>query len=299
MNFFISERMFTFAHLEIKNTSVMNSDSQPKASLIISVYNNIPFLEAVLDSVNHQTWNDFEIIVSEDGEHEDMRTFLNRFPFRHPWQHLHQEDDGWRKNKALNKAIQASHSDYLVFVDGDCVLHPRFMEMHHRMAKEGSILGGKRLKLNGALSKEFMEGKRTHRNIGLFLLKNLFRLHQMNIRFPEEAFFLSPTGITGLIVHMRKIKELRGCNMSFYKKDILLINGFDEDYIKPAIGEDADLTWRFRMAGFKLRSMRNLAVQYHLHHRENWNEQEDNAQMMARKKEKGLFYCLNGIKFKS
>ena len=54
--------------------------------------------------------------------------------------------------------------------------------------------------------------------------------------------------------------------MSFSKAAILEINGFDEDYIRPAIGEDIDLTWRFIAAGYHLVAARNLAVQYHLYH---------------------------------
>jgi len=268
----------------------------PKASLIISVYNNIPFLNAVLHSVSEQTWNDFEIIISEDGEHEEMQAFLNRYPFKHSWQHLHQEDVGWQKNKALNKAILAAKSDYLVFIDGDCVVHPKFMEMHLRMAKEGYILGGKRLKLNNALSKALLNGERTYGDIGLYVWKNLLRLHTLGIRFPEEAFVISSNGILVQLARLRKIRELRGCNMSFFKKDILLINGFDQDYCKPAIGEDADITWRFKLAGFKLRSVRNLAVVYHLYHPEIWNEQNENAKLMKEKQKQGDYLCLNGIK---
>lgn len=268
----------------------------PKASLIISVYNNVPFLEVVLRSVNEQTWNDFEIIISEDGENKEMLNFIKAFPFKHPWIHLQQEDIGWRKNKALNKAIMAAHSKYLVFIDGDCIIHPRFMESHVRMAKEGCILGGKRFKLNDALSKEFMKGNRTYRNIGFYLFKNLLRISKLGIRFPEEAFVISPESMLKSLSQIRKIKELRGCNMSFSKKAILDINGFDEDYIKPAIGEDADITWRFKMAGYKLRSIRNLAVEYHLFHPENWKEQKENVDKMNIKKNLGHYRCLNGIR---
>jgi len=267
----------------------------PKASLIISVYNNVPFLEVVLRSVNEQTWNDFEIIISEDGEHKEMRDFIKVFPFKHPWIHIQQEDIGWRKNKSLNKAIMESHSEYLVFIDGDCILHPRFMESHTRMAKEGYILGGKRLKLNDALSTEFLNGNRTYRNIGVYLLRNLLRINKLGIRFPEEAFVISPDSLLRSIPKIRKLKELRGCNMSFTKKAILDINGFDEDYVKPAIGEDADITWRFKMAGYKLRSVRNLAVEYHLFHTEIWNEQKENAELMEVKQHIGRYRCLNGI----
>lgn len=267
----------------------------PKASLIISVYNNVPFLNAVLRSVNEQTWNDFEIIISEDGEHPEMRTFLNGFSFLHSWKHVHQEDLGWRKNKALNNAIKASSTDYLVFIDGDCVLHPRFMEMHLKLAKEGCVLGGKRLKLNEQLTQEFLNGDRMHQNLGNYLIRNIFHMRKLHIRFPEESFFVSPNHFFRFLLFFRKIKELRGCNMSFFKKDLLLLNGFDEDYIKPAIGEDADPTWRLKLAGYQLRSVRNRAVVYHLDHEEVWNEQNENSKLMQEKMEMGHYKCLNGI----
>lgn len=267
----------------------------PKASLIISVYNNVPFLEAVLRSVNEQTWNDFEIIISEDGEHQEMREFLNSFAFVHTWKHVHQEDLGWRKNKALNNAIQASSTDYLVFIDGDCVLHPRFMEMHLKMSKKGCVLGGKRLKLNEPLTLAFMDGSCTHRNIGNCLIKNILNVRNLHLRYLEESVFIAPGSLFSFLILFRKIKELRGCNMSFFKKDLMYLNGFDEDYIKPAIGEDADPSWRLKRAGFKMRSVRNLAVVYHLHHEEVWNEQNENIKMMQEKMEKDHFICLNGI----
>jgi len=44
-----------------------------KASLIISVYQNVPFLKAVLDSLACQTEKDVEVIIAEDGEDEGMK----------------------------------------------------------------------------------------------------------------------------------------------------------------------------------------------------------------------------------
>ena len=100
-----------------------------KASLIISVYDNIPFLRAVLDSLAYQTETNFEVIISEDAEHAELAQFVSSYPFRNDYQHLTQPDEGWRKEKALNNAIRAAKSDYLIFIDGDCVLHPRFIEL--------------------------------------------------------------------------------------------------------------------------------------------------------------------------
>jgi len=267
----------------------------PRASLIISVYNNIIFLKTVLDSVKVQTFKDFEIIISEDADSTLMAAFVDKYPFENPFQHLTQKDSGWNKNKALNRAILAAKSDYLVFIDGDCVLHPQFMEQHIAYARPGLILGGRRLKLNEKLTQLFLENSIRPSNINKTLVFNILFLKKKGILFPEEGFYINPKGFWGFIPSARRLKRLTGCNMSFYKKAILDINGFDEDYIRPAVGEDIDITWRFLRAGYHLFSVRNLAVEYHLYHKVNWVNQDLNSEMMNERQDKDLYRCINGI----
>ena len=107
-----------------------------KASLIISVYKNVVYLKAVLDSLQYQTEKDFEIIIAEDGESEEMKAFIAQYLLNFPYKHITQKDEGWRKNQCLNKAIGASEGNWLIFIDGDCVLHHRFIEMHLRLADD-------------------------------------------------------------------------------------------------------------------------------------------------------------------
>jgi Glycosyltransferases, probably involved in cell wall biogenesis len=267
----------------------------PKATLIISVYNNIQFLKSILDSVNRQTYKDFEIIISEDAEHIHIKTFLEEYPFENPWLHLTQEDQGWRKNRALNRAILASSTDYLVFIDGDCLLHPKFMENHLYSAKENLVLGGKRLMLNEKLTDYFLKKPLNPSYINQYLFLNIFHLQKVNMRYAEEGFYINPQSLLGFTTKLRGLRNITGCNMSFSKKAIMDINGFDEDYTLPAIGEDIDLIWRFTQAGYKLGSVRNLAVQYHLYHKKNWVDQDINFQILKEKQMAGNFRCQNGI----
>jgi GT2 family glycosyltransferase len=128
-----------------------------------------------------------------------------------------------------------------------------------------------------------------------YLLKNYSKLKKQGARFIEEGFFIHPQKILGFIPSLRKMHQLKGCNMSFPKQAIYNINGFDEDYTRPAIGEDIDLTWRFQRAGYQLKSVRNLAVQYHLYHKENWTDQTENIMLMNTKKKQNMFICKNGL----
>ena len=265
-----------------------------KASLIIAIYNNIPFLKAVLDSISYQTEKDIEIIIAEDGENAEVKEFINHYPFKQQWQHLTQKDEGWGKNKAMNRAVKASKADWLIFIDGDCVLHHRFIEMHLRYADEKSVLAGKRVKLDKTGSDFVLENSLNIQKLQKQLVKKLL-FGKGSIRYIEEGIFISPDKLLGFIPGLRTLNHLTGSNMSFSKKAIQFINGFDEDYQLPAVGEDLDLTWRFDAAGFKHQSVRNLAVQYHLQHKENWIDQNENMVLYRNKQRDNKYVCTNGL----
>jgi GT2 family glycosyltransferase len=259
------------------------------------VYKNVRDLQVVLDGLAFQTYRDYEIVISEDGEFEGMREFLKSYQQHRPIVHLTQQDVGWRKNQALNNAIRKSKGDYLIFIDGDCVLHPKFIESHVRFASPKHVLAGKRVKLGPTYSDKLRDSVTVLPQVQKQLLRESGKVKKDGAKFFEEAFYIDPDSWLGFIPRLRKMTQLKGCNMSFFRETIEKINGFDEDYILPAIGEDIDLTWRFKGLGFPLYSLRNLAVQYHLYHKENWTDQSINEKMMWEKIAVHQFVCKNGL----
>ena len=79
------------------------------------------------------------------------------------------------------------------------------------------------------------------------------------------------------------------------KQALESINGFDENYIRPATGEDYDIEWRLLAKGYRIVSLRNLAVQYHLYHKENWQNQAENMRYCIEKQTRNEIICKNGI----
>lgn len=104
----------------------------PAATLIISVYDKAKELDLILTALTVQNFKDFEVIIAEDGQSRGIRELADNWKSKSHLliSHITQEDSGFRKNKILNEAIRNSGSDYLVFIDGDCIPHPDFMKAH-------------------------------------------------------------------------------------------------------------------------------------------------------------------------
>jgi len=63
-----------------------------------------------------------------------------------------------------------------------------------------------------------------------------------------------------------KVKGFWGCNFSTYKANILKVNGFDERFVYPAIGEDTDIEKRLIRIGVLPISKKHMITQYHFYH---------------------------------
>ena len=257
-----------------------------KASIIISVYKNTQALHLILESLRVQTNKDFEIIISEDGEDEGMLNFVSNYNWFCPYQHLTQQDIGWRKNRALNRAVVAAKNEWLIFIDGDCIVHPRFVEMHLYYATKdpNKILLGKRVKLSPTISRKILK-------YDFSCIKQWWKLFIYGCSCADEGIFIPYF----LNKQLKSTKHLIGCNMSFSKTAIISINGFDEDYILPAVGEDADIHWRLMRKGYEFISVRNRAIVYHIYHEKNWVDQEKNLEIMCCNQQKNQIFCKKGI----
>ena len=129
------------------------------------------------------------------------------------------------------------------------------------------------------------------------ILKFLPELLKDNTKHLEDGFVLSRNNFITKLVHKRYVRHIIGCNFSCFKKDILKINGFNEDFINPSEGEDVDPSWRFRKVGVELRSIRLLANVAHLYHEKRFDDDigRINRDIMRKTKEENIFYCRNGI----
>ncbi len=238
----------------------------PLLSLIIAVYNRPEVLRFVLAACGRQSLTDFEIIVADDGSGPEVKDVIekSRARDRVPITHLWHEDLGWRKNVMLNKAILAARSEYLVFVDGDCLPAKDFLMDHWNQRETGKVLLGRRVETSErwarALTMEKIDTGRFEM-IGLTELVDGIAGRAARL---EDAIRIR----SGLLRRLssRSADRILGSNFSLHKNDIVSINGFDEEYDGPGHGEDSDVQYRLSLIGVMGKSIRNLAIQFHVYH---------------------------------
>lgn len=254
-----------------------------KTSLIIAYYKNLAFLDLILQSVALQSEKDFEVIIAEDDNANTTIEFLNnqREKYTFPIEHVSHKNIGFRKNRILNKAIVKAKTDYIIFIDGDCVLHKHFIKETLNNVTEKTALFGRRL----MLSKKLTEKALTKNTIKHFTFLN-FIITQCKII--ESGIYLP-------FISTKKDYGILGCHWSAHKKDLLAINGYDENYVLAGIGEDVDIEWRMKESGIKFKSLKFKAIQYHLHHALNYTSDTSNIAFLKEKKKLGQIVCLNGI----
>jgi len=264
-----------------------------ESSIIVSVYTDHVALGLIFESLKQQTSTSFEIIISEDGEYDEIKKCVDTFNSDINVQHLTQKDSGFRKNIALNRAINASSTNHLIFIDGDCVLHPDFISAHQIYMKSGYACTGRRLELG----ENFSNGLRT-RKADLKKITNRFSYFRNMLTLQRGKAKNIESGIYSKILFRltrNRPINLLGCNFSCNKQDLIKINGFNEDYLAAGIGEDSDIDWRLKALGVEIKNVKFSAIQYHLFHPRQYTASEKNKIIYDTTKEKNQYVCKNGI----
>ncbi len=264
------------------------------ASLIISVYNNEERLKLVLAGVSRQTYKNFEVLIADDGSGERMKGIIAQyqesaiFPIKHIWQ----DDIGFRKNRILNEAIKYATTDYLIFIDGDCIPHKNFIHAHMKERELNTVLCGSRVMLSDRMSKNITleavsTGKIERFNFNLLIDALTGKASRL-----EEGIYIPPR-FNRMFRNNRKVNIL-GSNFSIEKSLMEKINGFDEDYIGAGLGEDSDIQFRLTTLGACFKSVRNIAILYHLYHPKT-TESSENMLRFEEKKRLQKVFCTNGL----
>ena len=251
-------------------------------SILLATYNWPQALKLCLESLATQTDKNFEIIIADDGSSESTKQVIVSFKGSHPAviKHLWQEDQGFRKTKILNQAIAAAHGDYLVFLDGDCIVQPDFVERHRELAQKGCLVTGSRILLNQTLTQELLTwpnwsfARFTENLIGKRLGGGINKYWPLKIKLGNGSWRDYKKFVW---------RRIKGCNMACWKTDAEAINGFDETMTGWG-HEDADFVFRLQHHGIHRKSGSWSTEVLHLFHK--INDQSNAAENARRVREK-------------
>lgn len=97
-------------------------------SVIIPVYNALPYLAECIVSICNQTYRKLEIIAVDDGSTDGSSELLDEIAGKDSRiKVVHKENGG--VSSARNKGLELAHGEYISFVDSDDTLEPDMYEM--------------------------------------------------------------------------------------------------------------------------------------------------------------------------
>lgn len=258
-----------------------------QTTLVISTYNWPEALEKCIRSVFAQKKLPDEIIVADDGSDEATKSLIDKLKKESPVPLIHvwHEDTGFRLVEIRNKAFAKAKGNYIIQIDGDIILDKHFVADHIESIEENHFVCGSRVHLDKITSEKILSG-----------------------RIKTPSFFNMPIGyyinslrcklLRKLMAHrygQKKIDHLRGCNMAFWKRDIIKVNGYNENLTQWG-HEDGEIAFRLHFAGVKKKFIKFGAVCYHIYHKNASKSNEQTHLDAIENVKKGhLSWCENGI----
>ncbi len=228
-----------------------------KISLIITTYNRPDMLRVCLESVQRQCLMPDEVIIADDGSTDETRQLIDgiRAEFEIPLKHVWHEDKGFRRAAILNAATrEANDADFIIYIDGDVILHEHFIDDYARMAEPGYYIFGRAVYLNKSISEAIIRGE---------ILRPSF--WQAGVAHRENMLYLPK--LSWLTERYKRSKVYGGGrNFGTWRFDIIMVNGYDEDYEGWGY-EDNDLIIRLRNTGLISKAAKFQAIEYHLWHK--------------------------------
>ncbi|WP_194776065.1 glycosyltransferase [Pararhodonellum marinum] len=201
-------------------------------SIIIPVYNRPEEIGRLLESLLDQTYKFFEVIVVEDGSDLTCEKEIAEYSSKLSIRYFYEENQG--QGLARNYGMKMAKGDYFVLFDSDCIIPKNYFEILNKSILE------RQLDAHGgpdAAAKDFSS-------------------LQKAINYSMTSVFTTG-GIRGKMKDPAKF-QARGFNMGMSKAVFEETRGF----IDPNQGEDIELSFRIKKAGYRLELVKEAFV-YH------------------------------------
>jgi glycosyltransferase involved in cell wall biosynthesis len=245
-------------------------------SVIVTTYNFENALDVVLRSLSRQSDRNFEVVIADDGSGPATAAVIESWKPRLglALTHVRQDHDGFRAAEIRNHALLASHGDYCIFLDGDCLPREDFIATHRYLAERGWFVTGNRIlssrSLTESVLRERLDAERW--SFAAWLARRWGR--GINRMMPMIYLPLGP---------LRKLfprtwRGARSCNLAVWRSDLDRVDGFDATYLGWGL-EDSDLIVRLIRSRVQRKDGRFATGVIHL-----WHPEVDRTQVSVNQK---------------
>lgn len=191
-------------------------------SLIAPTFSRPDEVYEFLESLTHQQYSDFEVIIADGSPHDDVKPVVN--PFVGKLNLIYIYEKYLPVSDARNRAAEVANGDWLIFLDSDCIIPEYYLQRIDKFIELNKV------ELFGGPDKAHESFTPTQKAISYAMTS-----------------ILTTGGIRGKEKHVG-VFHPRGFNMGIKKQAFLEVNGYATDF---RCGEDIELSMRLLEKGKK------------------------------------------------
>lgn len=247
------------------------------ASVIIPIFYSTTNLPLIIKSLNHQTCNNFEIILVNCSGRKILLPKIDKLNINI----IESEKlDKFSGGLARNIGAKEAMGDILIFLDGNTLPYPKFIENHLRKQESHNIVLGYIAGFGNSKEKYDLESVSSLVNSGKFMKKIISDSR-------NEVF-------GGKVDGLEKWRYVTSTNISI-KKDIFVENKFDK-HLLDSFGRDPERGFRFMNSGLDMHFSKSPLC-YSLNKEDMYSKQsvKDFLLMVLYSNEKHEAICLKSL----
>ncbi|MDD2751787.1 MAG: glycosyltransferase family 2 protein [Candidatus Omnitrophica bacterium] len=204
-------------------------------SVVIVNYNAKTYIEPCLDSVLKTNYDNFEVIVVDNGSSDASPEYLRRVSMEKPVIKPIFNKENLGPAKARNQGVDKAIGECIAFIDNDTTVHPDWIINALKVLDSDPGIGACQCKLIIKNTDNLID------SLGEYLGQNGF-LVQVVLPGEEKD--------TGKYNDIKDIFAAKSAGM-FVRRDLFVkIGGFDSEYF--IYLEESDLCWRVWLRGFRV-----------------------------------------------
>ncbi|WP_062263200.1 glycosyltransferase family 2 protein [Endozoicomonas arenosclerae] len=204
----------------------------PSVSVIIASYNHAQYIAQSIESVIRQTFQDYELIVIDDGSSDDSVEIIRGLQEKYDFQFIVQSNMGL--TRTLNKALELADGEFIVPFGSDDVM------MLDRLEKQVPYM-----KMNPGLG------------IGggnILCIDGTGQLHKQQRMYPDRVLNFDD-------IYLNREKGVPAPTLMFRKDILLEAGGFNPDIRL----EDLYIEFKIASMGYQIGMLNDVLSYYRIH----------------------------------